>query len=337
MNDDESELISGPISSVSPYNSVLAGGCAGCIGKTLTAPLSRLTILYQVGPLLKQHVRGAGAIAQENNFMSLLYESKRVVQEEGILAFWKGNLASVMHRFPYSAINFSIYEGVKSLFRSMGYDETPAVRLICGATGGGVACAAAYPLDLVRTRLSVETGATSRRAEGEFGKSRIFGIIRDILRREGPQGLYRGLFVSMSVSVPNLAIGFSVYGTMKEKMLTDPNPFWRRFRTHPSSGSDVPVAMNAPGAMVSGAFGGVISSIIVFPLDVVRRRMQVIGSAQTIGAPKGGALSLLGGIVRQEGVKGLYRGIVPELLKVTPMVGITFCAYEMTLALLKSM
>ena len=39
-------------------------------------------------------------------------------------------------------------------------------------------------------------------------------------------------------------------------------------------------------------------------------------------------------IMRQEGLKGLYRSIIPELLKVTPIVSIAFCAYEMTLALL---
>ena len=33
-------------------------------------------------------------------------------------------------------------------------------------------------------------------------------------------------------------------------------------------------------------------------------------------------------IFKAEGIRGMYRGIIPELLKVTPMVGITFCMYE---------
>jgi solute carrier family 25 phosphate transporter 23/24/25/41 len=314
---------------VSPYKSLISGGMAGCIGKTLTAPLSRLTILYQVGPLLRTSSQSS-SVVQQNSFMSLIQESRKVVSQEGVMAFWKGNLASVLHRFPYSAINFSVYESVKATFRRVGYDETPAIRLFCGAAGGGVACAAAYPLDLVRTRLSIDTGKVT---SVSTGKSKIVGIIEGIVKKEGVRGLYRGLLVSMSVSVPNLAIGFSVYGTLKEKMLTHPSPFWARFRSSESRGRP---SLNGPGAMISGAFGGVISSLIVFPLDVVRRRMQVLGSAHSSGSVQSntGAGSLMAGIVRQEGMKGLYRGIIPELLKVTPMVGITFCAYEMSLALL---
>ena len=318
---------------VSPSKSLISGGMAGCIGKTVTAPLSRLTILYQVGPLLKAGAQPTGMV-QQNSFMSLAHESKRVVQEEGVMAFWKGNFASVLHRFPYSAINFSVYESVKAAFKSIGYDETPAIRLFCGAAGGGVACAAAYPLDLVRTRLSIDTGRETAVVKGRpMFNSKILGIVQGIVKEEGITGLYRGLFVSMSVSVPNLAIGFSVYGTMKERMLTDSSPFWERFRSMGENGAP---ALNAPGAMTSGAFGGVISSLIIFPLDVVRRRMQVIGSAQSSGTVQSNvsAGSLLVGIVKKEGAKGLYRGIIPELLKVTPMVGITFCAYEMSLAFL---
>ena len=141
--------------------------------------------------------------------------------------------------------------------------------------------------------------------------------------------------MSMSVSVPNLAIGFSVYGTIKERMLTSPKPFWAKFRNTGSLGTP---SLNAQGAMISGAFGGIISSLVVFPLDVVRRRMQVIGSAHSSATIRKnvGASTLMTEIMRQEGLKGLYRGIIPELLKVTPMVSITFCAYEMTLALLNS-
>ena len=103
-----------------------------------------------------------------------------MISQEGVMAFWKGNLASVLHRFPYSAINFSVYETVKATFKAVGYDESPEIRLICGAAGGGVACAAAYPLDLVRTRLSVDTSKVTGVTPG---KSKILGIMREILKK----------------------------------------------------------------------------------------------------------------------------------------------------------
>lgn len=41
---------------------------------------------------------------------SLWREASRIVNEEGVRAFWKGNLVTVAHRLPYSALNFYAYE-----------------------------------------------------------------------------------------------------------------------------------------------------------------------------------------------------------------------------------
>ena len=269
--------------------------------------------------------------SSSNNLVSLGREFKRVIVEEGVFAFWKGNLASVLHRFPYSAINFSVYERTRTTFKALGYEENMPIRVLSGAMGGGVACAAAYPLDIVRTRLSVERERPLKRANnGYMFNSRIVEIIGNIIKDEGPRGLYRGLFVSMSVAVPNLAIGFGVYGTLKDYMLySDPSGRFRR----PGEAASEPT-LNATGAMISGAIGGSFSSIVVFPLDVVRRRMQVVGLSGAAGRNVN-AVSLVRDIWRKEGMSGLYGGIVPELLKVTPMVGITFAAYELTSAFLR--
>jgi hypothetical protein len=81
----------------------------------------------------------------------------KVIREEGFKAFWKGNLTSILHRFPYSDINFSVYEmSKKVIVKKMNTKkETPTVRFICGAISGAAACIACYPLDLIRTRLTV--------------------------------------------------------------------------------------------------------------------------------------------------------------------------------------
>lgn len=87
--------------------SLLAGGVAGSTGKTVTAPLSRLTVLLQVGAVQQCQQRGA--------FQSLLHTANNILKSEGLRAFWKGNLTSVIHRFPYSAINFTLYEKVRDI------------------------------------------------------------------------------------------------------------------------------------------------------------------------------------------------------------------------------
>ncbi|CAM9853892.1 unnamed protein product, partial [Phaeothamnion confervicola] len=86
---------------------LIAGGVAGCIAKTTTAPLARLTILFQVHSLVSTK-------PQHPEFASgMIAGMRKVVQREGFFAFWKGNGTSVLHRFPYSAINFAVFERAK--------------------------------------------------------------------------------------------------------------------------------------------------------------------------------------------------------------------------------
>ena len=87
--------------------SLLSGGIAGSTGKTVTAPLSRMTVLLQVGAVQQCPTRGS--------MHSFLHTANGILKKEGLRAFWKGNLTSVIHRFPYSAINFTLYEKVRDV------------------------------------------------------------------------------------------------------------------------------------------------------------------------------------------------------------------------------
>ena len=110
---------------------MIAGGVAGCVGKTITAPLSRLTILLQVGPLSQSIASNIGsATANISRSSGLYHATKQVFTEEGILSFWKGNMTSVIHRFPYSAINFTVYDELQMVTRKLNGHETPITRFI---------------------------------------------------------------------------------------------------------------------------------------------------------------------------------------------------------------
>ena len=80
--------------------------------------------------------------------------------------------------------------------------------------------------------------------------------------------------------------------------------------------------------MGSGALSGVSSTLVIYPLDVLRRRMQLQGLHRTPGNNQTGVAFEVMTILRAEGIKGMYRGLTPELCKIVPMVGCTFCVYE---------
>ncbi|KAK7372421.1 hypothetical protein VNO80_05799 [Phaseolus coccineus] len=72
-----------------------------------------------------------------------------------------------------------------------------------------------------------------------------------------------------------------------------------------------------------------------FPLDLVRRRKQLEGAGGRARVYTTGLYGVFRHIIQTEGLRGLYRGILPEYYKVVPGVGICFMTYE-TLKMLLS-
>ena len=309
---------------------LISGGVAGCVAKTLTAPLSRLTILFQVHSMVttKPH-----APAFSDGMISGL---RKIVGKEGVLSFWKGNMTSVVHRFPYSAINFHAYESVMRLLedqtnkaqQAAGPSSSPSaqpttgmMRFAAGATAGGIATASCYPLDLVRTRLTTQLGQPN--------SSSVY---------------YRGILLYRIVADELLSSTRASVTLLVGRTSPSPTPCTASCATWLCSANPNPNATSSsieqqqppPGRdktkvvlvnTASGALSGVSSTLVIYPLDVLRRRMQLQGLHRTAGQRTGVAYEVMT-ILQAEGVRGMYRGLTPELCKIVPMVGCTFCVYE---------
>nr|DAD26558.1 TPA_asm: hypothetical protein HUJ06_028026 [Nelumbo nucifera] len=143
-------------SQIGTVSQLLAGGIAGAVSKTCTAPLARLTILFQV--------QGMHSDVATLSKASIWREASRIIYEEGFRAFWKGNLVTIAHRLPYSSVSFYAYERYKNLLQSIpglehhreNLSADLCVRLVGGGLAGITAASITYPLDLVRTRLAAQ-------------------------------------------------------------------------------------------------------------------------------------------------------------------------------------
>ncbi|KMT18414.1 hypothetical protein BVRB_2g025610 isoform A [Beta vulgaris subsp. vulgaris] len=246
-------------------------------------------------------------------------EASRIMHEEGVRAFWKGNLVTIAHRLPYSSVSFYSYERYKNILQSFpGLESTSEnlsahifVRLAGGFLAGVTAAAATYPLDLVRTRLACQTNVTYYKGIGH--------ALHTICKEEGPLGLYKGLGPTLLSVGPNIAISFSVYETLRSH--------WQLKRPQDST---------VLVSLACGSISGVASSTAIFPIDLVRRRMQLEGAGGRARVYDTGLFGTFGRIMRAEGLKGLYRGILPEYYKVVPSVSIVFLTYETMKKLLSS-
>lgn len=282
---------------------LLAGGIAGAFSKTCTAPLSRLTILFQV--------QGMHSDAAALSKASIWHEALRIINEEGFRAFWKGNLVTIAHRLPYSSVNFYAYEHYKSVLKSIPGLESHRrstsadifVHFVGGGLAGMTAASATYPLDLVRTRLAAQRSTMYYQG--------LWHALHTICRDEGFFGLYKGLGATLLGVGPSIAISFSVYEALRSH--------WHSQRP------DDPTAVVS---LACGSLSGIASSTATFPLDLVRRRKQLEGVGGQARVYNTGVYGTFKHIMRTEGLCGLYRGILPEYYKVVPGVGIVFMTYE---------
>lgn len=206
-------------SQIGTISQLLAGGVAGALSKTCTAPLARLTILFQL--------QGMHPDTATLRKASIWHEASRIIGEEGFRAFWKGNLVTIAHRLPYSSINFYAYEHYKKLLHAIPVVESEGenmssdlfVHFVGGGLAGITAASVTYPLDLVRTRLAAQTNVIYYRG--------ICHALQTICRDEGVLGLYKGLGATLLGVGPSIAISFSVYETLRS--------FWQSQRPNDST------------------------------------------------------------------------------------------------------
>src|SRR5210317_870915 len=82
---------------------LLAGGLAGMIAKSFVAPIDRIKILYQV----------TSAHFRLRDVPRVAYS---IIEKEGLSALWKGNTATMIRVFPYSGIQFMVFDYCKVYF-----------------------------------------------------------------------------------------------------------------------------------------------------------------------------------------------------------------------------
>ncbi|KAI9496615.1 mitochondrial carrier domain-containing protein [Zychaea mexicana] len=280
-------------------------GMAGAVSRTVVSPVERMKILFQV--------QGPEPAAYQGVFPTLA----KMWREEGLMGYMRGNGTNVIRIIPYSASQFAAYEWCKKLLMEPGKTEldTPR-RLTAGGFAGVISVVCTYPLDMVRTRLSVLSATLDGnvRKTGGVPQKKLPGIVPSIVHiyktEGGMVGLYRGLWPTTLGVAPYVALNFQCYEGLKFLLV--------------APGEDTP---SASRKLICGALAGSIAQTITYPLDVLRRRMQVTGMA-TIDYKYNGTWDAVRTMVRNEGVRGLYKGMIPNYLKVAPAMGVSFLTYE---------
>lgn len=218
---------------------------------------------------------------------------------KGLYSGLAGNLAGVL---PASAVFIGVYEPSKQKLLKLFPENLSAVaHLTAGAIGGAASSLIRVPTEVIKQRMQT----------GQFASAPA--AIKLIVAKEGVRGLYAGYSSFLLRDIPFDAIQFCIYEQLRigyrvaaKRELSDPE--------------------NA----VIGAFAGALTGAISTPLDVLKTRLMIQGSANQYT----GVLNCASTIIREEGPAALLKGIGPRVLWIGIGGSIFFVVLEKTKALL---
>ena len=177
-----------------------------------------MIITLSVGLLVCQVQHASKQITADKQYKGIIDCVVRIPKEQGVLSFWRGNLANVIRYFPTQALNFAFKDKYKQIFLG-GVDKRTqfwryfAGNLASGGAAGATSLCFVYPLDFARTRLAADVGKAG--AEREFRG--LGDCLVKIYKSDGIRGLYQGFNVSVQGIIIYRAAYFGIYDTAKGK------------------------------------------------------------------------------------------------------------------------
>jgi len=269
-------------------SNLIAGGSSGILSKTVAAPVERVKILLQTQKV--------------NSSLTTPYKGpidciSRVFRQEGILGFWRGNLANVYRYFPNQAVTFALKDVLKEFYvarfkndkSKFGYVMNVSGNLAAAGVAGGVATFISYPFELARTRLAVDV--SSQKGQHQLYRG-TFDCLRKTYNAEGLRGVYAGFMVSITGVVLFRAGFIGGYDCVKYT-----------YDLHDSGMASRWAAAQSVTIVVG---------TLLYPVDTVKRRLMVQQQGRRVYHS---AWHCLTTILRYEGIAGLFHGLSMNLVR----------------------
>ncbi|EIN05712.1 mitochondrial carrier [Punctularia strigosozonata HHB-11173 SS5] len=235
---------------------------------------------------------------------------KTIIKEEGVGRLYRGLVPPLLMEAPKRATKFAANDfwGKTYLQLTGGTKMTQSLSVLTGCTAGATESFVVVPFELVKIRLQDKSSTYAG----------PWDVVRQIVKAEGPLGLYAGMEAT----------------------------FWRHvwwnggfFGSIYQVRALLPKAESKSGEMLhnfaSGSVGGFIGTVINTPFDVVKSRIQNTRKVPGVTPKYNWTYPALVTVFREEGFAALYKGFVPKVLRLGPGGGVLLLVVEATLVIFR--
>jgi len=276
-----------------PLINLAAGGIAGAVAKTITAPMEKVKLAIQNQDSNPKILSG-----EMPRYKGMGDCYVRHVKELGIASLWRGNVANCIRYVPTAAFNLAFKDNIKRMFpkynKNTDFGKFAMSQIGAGAAAGGATNTLVYPLIYVRTVLGAD-----------IGKVKKFNGMGDCLVKTAREGgilsLYNGIGPSTVGIVVYRGAQFGLQDIVKAF-----NP-WQQEVSARGLISKFCVAQLAVS----------VSGICAYPFDTMQRRLQIEASKPAEEKMYNGMADCFKKILQKEGPKGFFKGAFANILRGT--------------------
>ncbi|XP_033745376.1 mitochondrial thiamine pyrophosphate carrier-like [Pecten maximus] len=294
-----------------------AGALSGAVSRVVFQPLDVLKVRFQlqIEPIQRR---------DSSKYWGMYQATRTIIKEEGVRALWKGHVPAQILSVLYGVGQFVSFEFLtklawKHLPEEYSTKYRPLTHTVCGALAACTGTMLAQPTDVLRTRFIAQGSVKTY--------SGLLSAIKQIRQVEGIHGLYKGLNLAVIQTSFQIGIQFGLYSSLSS--------VWQWMEHRPLGGPS-----GVAQSLVCGAASGVISKFIAYPLDMTKKRLEIRGVEhirKEFGSTRAyrGFIHCIVCVFREEGIRGMYKGLSPSLLKAGFMAASNFFIYEQVCNVLK--
>lgn len=268
--------------------------------------------------LFARHSSSAAGNIHPEKRMNVFRCLRFIYVTEGVFGLFKGLGPNLMGVAPSRAIYFWAYQTAKKNINSSlptSNGDTPFVHVVSAMSAGFSASTTTNPIWLIKTRLQLDRSSGLKTLT-------IRKCIKQIHSERGILGFWRGVTASYW-GISETVIHFVVYEALKKRL-----EIYKGQQHSPGQSATNKTVIDIFGFMACGACSKTCATCLAYPHEVARTRLREQGDKyktfwQTLGV-----------VYREEGRRGLYRGLVTQLVRQIPNTAIMMSTYELTMSLL---